>query len=62
MDIYDKIAVMKKNDPRTTGGVSGGGTATRARIVLGTRGIPIWCIVKKAESVERDRNTWHWCP
>ena len=53
---------MKKNVPRTTNGGSGSGTASYKGIVPETRDLSLCCIVKKSESVERDRKTWHWCP
>ena len=60
-EISDQIASMKKNTPRTTIGGSGGGTASREGIVPVTRNLPLWRIVKKAESVERDWKNWHSC-
>ena len=50
---------MKQSALRTTNVGSGGGTASCKGIVLGTRNLPLWHIVKKAESVERDGKTWH---
>ena len=55
MDLSDKISAMNKNTSRTTGGGSGGGTASCKEIVPGIRDLPLWRIVKNSESVERDR-------